>query len=484
MDEATRFAHERHALEIEATRDETRRLAKRLEIATDSSGVGIWEYDTSAGRLVWDGTMYELYGLPPNSDLVFESWADCLHPDDRKRAVSEISDVFKSGKKFDTTFRIITPAGELKHLRAAAGVYRDERNVDFLLGANFEITESTLAIEKLNEAQRLGQIGNWSWDVENDVVEWSDQTYSLFGIKKSDIKMDFKMVARLYTEESQRLLETAVREALENGTAFSLELETRDGSNGVKYIRGQGGVRYNAIGTICGLFGTAMNITESRLYEESLRQSKALSEAANVSKSEFLANMSHEIRTPMTAILGYADLLEIDGKLTSDREQAIDAIRTIKANSKHLLAIINDILDMSKIDSGKMTVESIETSPVLIMDEVTNLVRCQCEGKRLGLHVNYESAIPKSIESDPTRLRQNPIEFGGQCDQVHRDGLGNHFSLLLLGNEFSSFLRHRYGHRNVPRATRCDCPIRCLFPSGYFDDTQIWRKRVRATHLQ
>ncbi len=415
VDDATRFARERHALEFEPSRDETRKLAKRLEIATDSSGVGVWEYDTSAGRLVWDGTMYELYGLPPNSELVFESWADCVHPDDRQRAVSEISDVFKSGKKFDTTFRIMTPAGELKHLRAAAGLYRDERNVDFLVGANWDITESMLAIEKLNEAQRLGQIGNWSWDVENDVVEWSDQTYSLFGINKNDSKIDLKMAASLYTDESQRLLETAVREALENGTACTLELETRDCSNGVKYIRGQGGVRYNADGTICGLFGTVMNITESRLYEESLRQAKALSEAANVSKSEFLANMSHEIRTPMTAILGYADLLEVDGELTADREQAIDAIRTIKANSKHLLTIINDILDMSKIDSGKMSVESIETSPVLIIDEVTNLVRCQCDGKRLGLHVIFESAIPNAIESDPTRLRQILLNLVGNA---------------------------------------------------------------------
>lgn len=415
LHEVTRYERERHVLEIEPSRDETRKLAKRLEIATDSSGVGIWEYDTSAGRLVWDGTMYELYGLPPFSDLVFESWADRLHPDDRQRAVSEIGDVFKSGKKFDTTFRIVTPAGELKHVRAAAGVYRDERNIDFLVGANFDITESTLAIERLNEAQRLGQIGNWSWDAANDVVEWSDQTYSLFGINKSDSKIGLKMVASLYTEESQRRLEAAVREALEDGTPFSLELETRDCSNGVKYIRGQGSARYNANGMICGLFGTAMNITESRLYEESLRQAKALSEAANVSKSEFLANMSHEIRTPMTAILGYADLLEVDGELTSDREQALDAIRTIKANSKHLLTIINDILDMSKIDSGKMSVESIETSPVLILDEVTNLVRCQCDGKRLGLHVIYESAIPKAIESDPTRLRQILLNLVGNA---------------------------------------------------------------------
>jgi signal transduction histidine kinase/ActR/RegA family two-component response regulator len=409
------ITREQHAREIEAAHGKAHRLAQRLEIATYSSGVGIWEYDTTTGRLAWDETMCDLYEVPTDSDLVFESWANRLHPDDRERAVTEINAVFSSGKKFDTTFRIVTPAGKLKHLRAAAGLYRDKNNANFLYGSNWDITESMLAIENLNEAQRLGQIGNWSWDAHEDVMQWSDQTYALFGIDKSDSRIDLKTTVCLYTEESQRLFESAVKNLLTSGTAFTIELETGDSSNGVKYIQAQGRARYNADGAIAGLFGTVMNITESKLYEQSLCRAKVQSEAANKAKSEFLANMSHEIRTPMSAILGYADLLEVDGELTSDREQALNAIRTIKANSRHLLTIINDILDMSKIDSGKMTIESIEISPAVIIDEVVNLVHYQCDGKRLGLQVVYESSIPRIIESDPTRLRQILLNLVGNA---------------------------------------------------------------------
>ncbi len=408
-------AREQHAREIEAAHGKARSLAQRLEIATYSSGVGIWEYDTATGRLVWDGTMCELYGVPPNSDLVFGSWSSRLHPDDLERAVSEINAVFTHGKKFDTTFRIVTPAGQLKHLRAAAGLYRDRNNNDFLFGANWDVTESTLAIENLNEAQRLGQIGNWSWDLQKDVVEWSDQAYALLGINKDDTQIDLKTALNFYKDESQLRLEAALQNALTSGAAYSLDLETRDSSNAVRYIRAQGRARYTAGGVIGGLYGTLMNITESKLHEESLCQAKAQSEAANLAKSEFLANMSHEIRTPMNAILGYADLLEVDGALTSDKEHALDAIRTIKANSQHLLTIINDILDMSKIESGKLTIESIAISPKLIIEEVVNLVRCQCDGKRLGLHVNYETSIPKTIQSDPTRLRQILLNLVGNA---------------------------------------------------------------------
>jgi len=409
------MVREQHAREIELAHDKAHSLAQRLEIATYSSGVGIWEYDTTTGRLVWDETMCELYGVPVDSDLVFQSWANRLHPDDRERAVSEINEVFTSGKKFNTTFRIVTPEGKLKYLRAAAGLYRDKNGADFLYGSNWDITDSMLAIENLNEAQRLGQIGNWSWDARDDVMQWSDQTYALFGMNKSDARIDLKTTVSLYNEESQRLFESAVQSLLASGRSFTIELETADSANGVKYIQAQGRARYNADGVITGLFGTVMNITESKLYEQSLCRAKVQSEAANVAKSEFLANMSHEIRTPMSAILGYADLLEVDGELTSDREQALDAIRTIKANSTHLLTIVNDILDMSKIDSGKMTVESLEISPSLIIDEVVNLVQCQCDGKRLGLHVIYESSIPKTIESDPTRLRQILLNLVGNA---------------------------------------------------------------------
>jgi signal transduction histidine kinase/CheY-like chemotaxis protein/HPt (histidine-containing phosphotransfer) domain-containing protein len=124
---------------------------------------------------------------------------------------------------------------------------------------------------------------------------------------------------------------------------------------------------------------------------------------ASRAKSEFLANMSHEIRTPMTAMIGYADLI-LDG-LTTERDR-VDYVQTIRRNGDHLLRIINDILDISKIEAGKMTVESLACSPARVIADVASLMRVRAQNNGLVFEVRYEGAIPETIQTDPTRFRQ------------------------------------------------------------------------------
>ena len=143
-------------------------------------------------------------------------------------------------------------------------------------------------------------------------------------------------------------------------------------------------------------------ITDRKRSEVELAVARDDAQAANQAKSEFLANMSHEIRTPMTAILGFAEIL-----MGSDleREQS-DAATTIKHNGEYLLQIINDILDLSKIEAGKMQIEHIQCSPCQILSDVTCLMRIRADAENLRLVVAYDSPMPKTIQSDPIRLRQ------------------------------------------------------------------------------
>ncbi|HKD37581.1 MAG TPA: ATP-binding protein, partial [Pirellulales bacterium] len=146
-----------------------------------------------------------------------------------------------------------------------------------------------------------------------------------------------------------------------------------------------------------------------------LEAAKEQAEAFSRCKTEFLANMSHEIRTPMTSILGYADVLLEDGDLSQAPESRIEAICTIKRNGDHLLRIINDILDLSKIEAGKMTVESLWCSPVQILADVESLMRVRAESKGLAFQVECPGELPEMIRSDPTRLRQILVNLVGNA---------------------------------------------------------------------
>ena len=139
------------------------------------------------------------------------------------------------------------------------------------------------------------------------------------------------------------------------------------------------------------------------------RHAAIAAQAASQAKSEFLANMSHEIRTPLTAILGFTDLLE------SDEADVGDAVRTIRSNADHLLAILNDILDMSKIEAGRLAVERVEMEPAAIVSDVVSLMSGRAKGKGVGLVATAETPVPVAIRSDPTRVRQILMNLVGNA---------------------------------------------------------------------
>ena len=137
--------------------------------------------------------------------------------------------------------------------------------------------------------------------------------------------------------------------------------------------------------------------------EEQLKLAKEAVEAASRYKSLFFANMSHEIRTPLTAINGFAEML-LNPERTEEQRMA-DA-RVIRRNGEHLLTLINDILDLSKIEAGKMSVEGIPCCPAEVVGEVCSMLRHRATEKGLSLDVCFEGPIPRTIRTDPTRLRQ------------------------------------------------------------------------------
>jgi len=146
------------------------------------------------------------------------------------------------------------------------------------------------------------------------------------------------------------------------------------------------------------------DITEERQRSAELAKAKQEAESASQAKSDFLANMSHEIRTPLNAVIGFSDMLERQPDV--DPAQRSEWVHTISSSSKHLLSLINDILDISKIEAGKMEFETIPASPHEIVGDVLSTLRVPASERGLTLDLDYLCHLPQEIQTDPTRLRQ------------------------------------------------------------------------------
>lgn len=168
------------------------------------------------------------------------------------------------------------------------------------------------------------------------------------------------------------------------------------------------------------LLGKWISVTmEQIIIEEELQKSKENAEAANHAKTAFLANMSHEIRTPLTAILGYSEMLLDEDQTKEEMEHEINSIIT---SGSHLQQIINDILDLSKIEAGQLVVEHLDVNVIRFFDELEAILGPQARDKGLSFDIDYRFPLPGSISSDPTRLKQILINLCGNAIKFTQQG--------------------------------------------------------------
>jgi PAS domain S-box-containing protein len=221
-------------------------------------------------------------------------------------------------------------------------------------------------------------------------------------LEYTELELVGRPVESLFKEEPT-FLGPPITELLKSNQMrdFEATYRTRSGRL-ISVLLSASTMRDNA-GRPLAIITVGKDITARKQIERELLEAKATAEAASRAKSAFVANMSHEIRTPMTAILGYADLLAHPSQTEEERRRCM---QTIRRNGEHLLAVINDILDVSKIEAGKMTVEKIACTPCQLVADVAALMKGRAQQKNLSFDVRYIGAIPQTIQSDPTRLRQ------------------------------------------------------------------------------
>ncbi|QDU84053.1 Autoinducer 2 sensor kinase/phosphatase LuxQ [Planctomycetes bacterium Pla163] len=405
-------------------------LQGSFERAIRATKDGLWDHDLVTGT-VWYGDQFKrLLRIPPEEFAAFGSklsnFLDRIHPEDFERTRQVIAEHTASGEPFDMVYRVRTNAGEYRWFGERGNATLDENGVvTRLSGSISDIHENYIMRSRLDLATRAARIGLWDWDVSTGATYFSDTWFTMLGYEPGELPSELATWQKLvHPDDLEAAFEDVGRHMSGETDIYVNEhrLRCKDGS--WTWIRDIGEiVERDAEGNPERIIGVHMDT-------QALHDAVETANDGNRAKSEFLANMSHEIRSPMTAIVGFAEILEeliesafdrTDERVDDRRddrdtvERSHNAIRTILANCEHLLTIVDDVLDMSKIEAGQVHIELLPTEPVQVVEHAVDLLRLRAEGKGIGLHVELDGPLPATIETDPTRLRQILLNLLGNA---------------------------------------------------------------------
>jgi PAS domain S-box-containing protein len=284
-----------------------------------------------------------------------------------------------------------------------------------------DITERHQAAEALRRseadlarAQAIARMGSFRHDLRNGTVSWSKGLCEMFGLRA---RMPHQHDLRVFLHpDDLNAFEQGFSEALNSGYAEMDVRMLRD--NTVRFIHAQFETLYDKHEDPTEIFGIIQDITERKKNEEELRQAKLAAEAASLAKSSFLANMSHEIRTPLNAVLGFTDILA--GILDDARHK--EYLHAIQISGKSLLNLINDILDLSKIEAGKLNIELKEMNPRPVFYDMGVIFSAKQRDKQLAFSVGIADDIPENLIFDELRLRQILLNLVGNAFKFTEHG--------------------------------------------------------------
>lgn len=391
----------------------------RFQRIFNGSGYGFWEWDLQTQHIEWSGGFWERlgYGAEDAQDISDATKVlGYMHPDDREYAIEAARQHLRSGKPLDVSYRIRAKSGDYIWTQVRADSLRAEGGHAIVMsGVNFDITEIKKVEAALRESEarqvriiQASSDGIWEWYADRGGFHFSHRCWELLGYDDLDDVLTegedrLKIWRRHIYPQDLSKYDNALIEHMAGRAPFDVEYRLVSKQGDIRWIRGRGRAVFNEKGHPIMMSGSNMDITEIKRAEERVIQAKEQAETANRAKSEFLSSMSHELRTPLNAILGYTQLFEYDGNL---KLQQIENVREIRRAGEHLLQLINDVLDLAKIESGNMTV-SLE--PVLVSRLITEcftLVQPQADARGIRLSSLLAEFGNTYVIADNVRVKQ------------------------------------------------------------------------------
>ena len=259
---------------------------------------------------------------------------------------------------------------------------------------------------QLSEAEAIGRMGHWHWLIGEENISWSEEIFRIFGVDQEQFEPSIQSLTDLvHKRDLGRVVQVFQRAIIEEKN-YDMEFRIIRPGGDVRFIMLEGRCEKDEHGEVIALYGIMQDMTERMLYEQELREARDASEQAYAAKSRFLANMSHELRTPLNAIIGFSEMIEGQMLGPIDNAKYVEYAESIKDSGRHLLDIISDILDMSKIEAGKHAIDLENVNIQDVINRASHMVVARAQEKNIKLKTENVENSDINIVADRRALTQ------------------------------------------------------------------------------
>ncbi len=405
---------------------------QRLLQAQQLANIGNWEADLRSGKLVWSDVIYDIFGLDKTRvELSVERFMQAVHPADLALVLESQKQAANTGRQ-DIVHRILRPDGSVRYVHElATTLYDDNGAMTGLAGTVQDITELKQAEQDLMLFRQIFESAEQGIGVTDATghLLYSNQAHDrIHGYSHQEIFG--KHFTMFFSDETLTWATDAIMEAVGQGKGWHGLLPVLQPDGTEVMTKANVGFVPGDDGTPQYLFNIMSDYTEELRRQQQLAEAKEAAERASQAKSEFLSSMSHELRTPMNAILGFAQILEYDDELGEEQHDSVYEI--IKAG-RHLLELINEVLDLAKIEAGSISLSLESVSLAELVDESLSLIAPVAQGK--GIHISHDDMGELQLRCDRTRFKQVLINLLSNAIKYNREGGSVQVELTTVGDE-------------------------------------------------